>query len=139
MHRILIAVVGLACLVVIPQVPRAAADNPICSTTWCAFLTPSHNISCEIDYQRGSGIPDGTYCQTNSPPQSVHMSSAGAIKPCTGDNCLGNPGQGTATLPYGQTAGLGPFNCRSEPSGVTCTVTGGRGFTISNAGITPVG
>ena len=120
-------------------VPHATADNPVCSQTWCSFLAPSRNLSCEIDYQRGSGIADGTYCQTNSPPQSVHMSSDGSIRPCTGDSCLGNPGVGTATLAYGQTAGIGPFNCRSETSGVTCTVSSGRGFTISTEGITSVG
>jgi hypothetical protein len=119
--------------------PKAAADNPVCSQTWCSFLAPSRNLSCEIDYQRGNGIADGTYCQTNSPPQSVHMSSDGSIKPCTGDSCLGNPGVGTATLAYGQTAGIGPFSCRSETSGVTCTVSSGRGFTISTEGITSVG
>ncbi|GFG65862.1 hypothetical protein MKUB_33520 [Mycobacterium kubicae] len=120
-------------------IPQAAADNPVCSTTWCAFLAPSGNLSCEIDYQRGSGISDETYCQTNSPPQSVQMTSSGAIKPCTGEGCLGNAGEGTPTLGYGQTAGIGPFSCRSETSGVTCTVTSGRGFTISTEGITPTG
>jgi hypothetical protein len=142
MYRTLVAALGLvvlACWVGMPHVPQAAAENPVCSTTWCAFLSPSRNIGCEMNYQRGSGIPDETYCQTDSPPQSVHMSTTGTIKTCTGATCLGNAGQGTPTLAYGLTAGLGPFNCRSEPSGVTCTVTGGRGFTISNAGVAPVG
>ncbi len=92
-----------------------------------------------MDYGRGQGVPDQTYCQTDSPPQVVRMSTDGSFKTCTGDTCLGNPGQGTPTLAYGQTAGVGPFNCRSETSGVTCTVTSGRGFVISTAGITPVG
>jgi hypothetical protein len=120
-------------------IPRAGADSPVCTATWCAFLSPSRNISCEMDYGRGSGIPDETYCQTNNPPQSVRLSASGAFKTCTGDSCLGNPGQGTPALGYGQTAGVGPFNCRSEASGVTCTVTSGRGFTLSNAGVAPVG
>ena len=142
MHRTLIAAVGLVVAggwVGLPQAPQAAAENPVCTATWCAFLSPSHNIGCEMNYQRGSGIADETYCQSDSPPQSVRMSTNGVFKTCTGTNCLGNSGQGTPTLGYGLTAGLGPFNCRSEPSGVTCTVTGGRGFTISNAGVTPVG
>jgi hypothetical protein len=119
--------------------PRAAADNPVCTATWCAFLSPSRNVSCEIDYQRGNGIPDETYCQTDSPPQSVHMSANGVSKTCAGESCLGNAGQGTQTLVYGQTAGIGPFGCVSETKGITCTVSSGRGFTISNSGITPVG
>jgi len=119
--------------------PHAAADNPVCISTFCSFLTPSHNLGCEIDYQRGDGIADETYCQTDSPPQSVTMSTDGSFKTCTGASCLGNAGQGTPTLAYGQSAGVGPFKCRSETGGVTCTVTSGRGFTISNSGITAVG
>ena len=119
--------------------PPAAADNPVCTATWCSFLLPSRNIGCEINYQRGSGIPDETYCQSDSPPQTVRLSTDGTFKTCTGESCLGNAGQGTPTLAYGQSAGVGPFNCRSESTGVTCTVAAGRGFTLSNAGITPVG
>ncbi|QLL10514.1 hypothetical protein H0P51_26975 [Mycobacterium vicinigordonae] len=119
--------------------PPAAADNPVCTSTWCSFLSPTRNIGCEIDYHRGSGIADETYCQTNSPPQSVHMSPDGSFKSCSGETCLGNSGQGTPTLAYGQTAALGPFTCRSESSGVTCTVTSGRGFSLSSSGVTPVG
>ncbi|WP_068184572.1 hypothetical protein [Mycobacterium sp. UM_CSW] len=142
MHRTVVAALGAALLFVgvgCVGAPRAAADNPVCSQTWCSFLSPSRNIGCELDYQRGRDIPDEAYCQTTSPPQSVHMSTDGTYKSCTGESCLGNAGEGTPTLPYGQTAGLGPFSCRSEPSGITCTLTSGRGFSISNAGITPVG
>lgn len=117
---------------------RAAADNPVCSQNWCSFLSPSRNIGCEVDYQR-NGIPDEAYCQTNSPPQSVRLSPDGTFKSCSGESCLGNAGEGTPTLPYGQTASTGPFSCRSEESGITCKVTSGRGFTISNAGVAQVG
>jgi hypothetical protein len=119
--------------------PRAAADNSMCGQGWCSFLSPSRNIGCEMNYQRGSGISDGTYCQSTAPPQSVHLSTDGTFKSCTGDSCLGNAGQGTPTLAYGQTVWLGPFSCGSEASGVTCKITSGRGFTISNSGIAPVG
>ena len=139
MHRIVVAAMGIAVVGGWVGIPRAAADNPVCTATWCNFLTPSRNLGCEMDYGRGQGMPDHTYCQTDSPPQTVRMSTDGSFKTCTGASCLGNSGQGTPTLSYGQTAGVGPFNCRSEASGVTCTVTSGRGFTISNAGITPVG
>jgi hypothetical protein len=130
-----LVIVAIGCV----GTPRAAADNPVCRQTWCSFLSPSRNIGCEMDYQRGTGIPDETYCQTTSPPQSVHLSTDGTFKTCTGESCLGNAGQGTPTLPYGQTAWLGPFSCRSEESGIACKVTSGRGFSISNAGITPTG
>lgn len=115
-------------------VPCAAADQD----NYVAFLSPSRNISCEIDYQRG-GIPDGAFCFSITPPQSVTMDAAGVLSRCAGEGCLANPPEGTPSLGYGQTAGAGPFSCRSETGGVTCTVTSGRGFTISNAGITAVG
>jgi len=118
--------------------PQAAADNLVCSPTVCSFLTPSHNIGCEIDFQRGSAVPDQVYCQSTTPPQSVTMSPAGEFKTCTGESCLGNAGQGTPTLPYGDNAGVGPFSCYVEYGGVTCTVAEGHGFTISNEAITPV-
>jgi hypothetical protein len=138
MRRTLIAAAAMAIVGTCVGTPRSAADNPVCTATWCAFLSPSRNISCEMDSGR-SGITDETYCQTNNPPQSVRLSTNGSFKTCTGESCLGNAGQGTPTLEYGQTAGVGPFNCRSEASGVTCTVTSGRGFTLSNAGVDPVG
>jgi hypothetical protein len=137
-----IAATGIVAIGWCAGMPDAAAENPICSANVCSFYSPSHNISCEIDYQRGAGLPDMTYCQIAPPqlsPQSVHMDPTGAFTVCTGETCLGNPGLGQGTLAYGQTAGIGPFNCLSEVSGVTCRVTPGRGFTISSSGITPAG
>src|ERR1035437_3697826 len=115
--------------------PTAPTDRPL--TTTADFLTPTANISCEINYQR-SGVADGTYCQTLSPPQSATMSTDGTYTTCTGPNCVGNPGVGTPTLAYGDTAQVGPFSCVSAVSGVTCTVAG-RGFTIARSGIAPAG
>ena len=119
--------------------PAAAADNQFCSENVCSFYSPSHAISCEIDYQR-QGIPDSTYCQINSAQlaQSTHMDATGTYSVCSGQSCLGNPGLGQATLAYGESIGLGPFGCRSEVSGVTCTVSSGCGFAISSSGIVKV-
>ncbi|GAB3036303.1 hypothetical protein H7J11_21840 [Mycobacterium bourgelatii] len=119
--------------------PHAAADDPVCTTTRCSFLAPSHNLGCELSYHRGNGIADETYCQTDSPAQSVRMGPDGTFKTCAGVSCIGNASEDTPTLEYGSTASVGPFSCRSETSGVTCTVTTGRGFTISSSGITAVG
>ncbi len=140
MHRTIPALGAAIALLAVgcPGTPRAAADNPVCTQTWCSFLSPSGNIGCEMSYQRGNGIPDETYCQSDDPPQSVRMSTDGTFKRCAGDFCLGNAGEGTPILPYGQTAWMGPFSCRSETGGVTCKVVSGRGFTISDIGILPV-
>jgi hypothetical protein len=114
-----LAELGIATAAVI-FAPLATADT-------YAFLSPSGNISCEME--------NIIYCQTNSPPLSVHMSADGTVTPCTGEGCVGNPGIGTPTLAYGQSANHGPFTCVSQTDGVTCTVASDHGFTISNSGI----
>ena len=99
------------------------------------FLSPSGNISCEIDYHR-AGLTQA-YCQTITPARSATMDVTGKYTTCTGQQCLGNPGTGTPILAYGTATGAGPFRCQSATSGVTCTA-GGKGFQISTSGITPV-
>ena len=99
------------------------------------FLSPSGNISCEIDYHR-AGLTQA-YCQTITPARSASMDVTGRYTTCTGQQCLGNPGTGTPILAYGTATGVGPFRCESATSGVTCTA-GGKGFQISASGITPV-
>lgn len=97
------------------------------------FLSPSGNISCEVDYHR-AGLTQA-YCQTASPAQSVTMGVTGKYTTCTGQECTGNSGEGTPTLAYGTATGVGPFLCESATVGVTCTA-GGKGFRISSSGIT---
>ncbi|MFZ0906646.1 MAG: hypothetical protein WAN71_22795 [Mycobacterium sp.] len=105
----------------------AVVFAPLATADTYAFLSPTRNISCEME--------DIVYCQTFTPPQSVHLSADGTLTPCTGEGCEGNPGIGTPTLGYGQSANHGPFTCVSQTDGVTCTTASGRGFTISNSGI----
>jgi hypothetical protein len=95
------------------------------------FFSPTGNISCEVS-------PTKAYCQTGTPARSVTMGATGRYATCTGQQCLGNAGDGTPTLAYGTTTGVGPFRCESATAGVTCTATGGRGFRISTSGITSV-
>ncbi len=99
------------------------------------FLSPSGNISCEVNYQR-SGLTSA-FCQTNTPPRSATLGADGTYTTCTGMQCLGNPGLTTPTLAYGTTTGVGPYRCSSAASGVTCTADG-KGFRISTAGIAAV-
>jgi hypothetical protein len=98
------------------------------------FLSPSGNISCEVDYQR-AGLTQ-VYCQTATPARSVTMSATGKYTTCTGQECLGNSGTGTPTLAYGKATGVGPFRCESAVTGVTC-LANGKGFQISTSGVTP--
>lgn len=121
--------------------PNAAAENPVCLPSGvCAFYSPSRHISCEVDFQRAE-ITDSAYCQWEDGGTgfSATLSTAGEVTPCLQGSCLGNAGVDTPVLEYGQTAAIGPYVCRSETSGVTCTVTpSGKGFTINQSGITPI-
>jgi hypothetical protein len=138
-----IAVGLLAAVGCLSGMPQAAADDLPCAPgSGCFFLSPSGNISCELD----EAAPPGTqgsaavaYCQSSSPPRSVSLDAYGSITPCAGDSCMGDPALGTPTLAYGQTVRHGPFTCLSETDGITCTAPSGRGFTISRSGITAVG
>jgi hypothetical protein len=114
-------------------VPRAAADTNV-----AFFKSPSGNIECEIDFQRG-GVPDGAYCMSVNPPQHAVIGPDGALTDvCTNEmSCLSDGPEGEPVLPYGQSRGIGPFLCHSEQSGMTCTANG-KGFTISSSGIVPV-
>lgn len=93
------------------------------------FQTPSGNITCEMDQAQ-------VYCQTASPARSVKMDATGKYTTCTGEQCLANAGEGTPTLAYGTATNEGPFRCMSAVAGLTC-VADGKGFGISNGGITP--
>ena len=91
------------------------------------FLSPSGNISCEID--NGYIGLHQVYCQTISPPESVVLSLTGTFKVCKGQQCLGNPAVNTPVLAYGRSTGSGPFRCLSTTAGVTCTAVA-KGFQI---------
>ena len=103
---------------------------PMQTATGGEFLSPSGNISCEVHLTQ-------VYCQTGTPSRSVTMGVNGRYTTCTGELCLGNPGEDTPTLAYGTATGVGPFLCESAATGVTCT-TGGKGFRISASGTTSV-
>ena len=120
--------------------PVAAADAPMCTQigAFCGFYSPSHRIDCEINTGGRTG-PDSVYCKTSDPAQSASMDDHGTVTTCAGVSCLGDAAENTPTLAYGQTVTLGPFQCLSRKTGMTCTASQGRGFVISTAGITTVG
>lgn len=123
----------------VTSAPQAAADScEGCDTPNVQFFkSPSGNLQCEIDFQR-DGLPDSAYCMSMKPPQHVSIGPDGALKDvCTNDvSCLSNGPVGEPVLPYGQSKGIGPFVCKSEQTGMTCTANG-KGFTISTSGIVP--
>jgi hypothetical protein len=109
---------------------------PMQTATGGEFLSPTGNISCEIDDNSSN---QSVLCETFSPPQSVTMTASGALTKCSGPQCGSNPGEDTPTLAYGTATGVGPFRCLSATTGMTCTVTGGKGFQISSGGIIQLG
>jgi hypothetical protein len=113
-----------------------AATIPLQTATAGEFFSPTKNISCEID---DTASLRQVFCETISPPRSVTMTVDGSLTQCTGQQCLGNAGENTPTLPYGSATGTGPFQCTSTSAGMTCTVTSGKGFEIAARGISPVG
>jgi hypothetical protein len=102
------------------------------------FFSPSKNISCEIDNGASSAMT-GAFCLTMSPPKSVQLKSDSTLTECTGVSCLGNAGENTPTLAYGQSISLGPFTCASSTAGITCTLANGDGFLISSSATTALG
>ncbi len=96
-----------------------------------AFVSPTHNIACLIDT-----IAESVRCATFSPPRLVTMTTSGSLNTCMGNKCnLGNPGLETPALAYGTSTVGSPFECVSATLGVTCTVSDGKGFSISRSGI----
>jgi hypothetical protein len=103
------------------------------------FISPSGNISCEIDYNFGQSSLTSALCLTLTPPKSVTLGTDGSLVECNGDQCLSNAGVGTPTLKYGDSIRLGPFICLSSMAGVKCALANGDGFSISRSGTTPLG
>jgi hypothetical protein len=109
------------------------------TATETEFLSPSKDISCEIDANAGPTSQSQALCLTISPPRSVVLKTDGSLTECNGQQCLSNAGEKTPTLAYGQSITLGPFSCRSSTAGITCTLRSGAGFLMATAGVTPQG
>jgi hypothetical protein len=120
------------------SMPTASTNSPNTAPPESvdAFLSPLGNINCEIAIP---ARPTVASCELGTPAQSVSMSETGVLTDCSGDQCLGNVGAGIPALDYGQSTSVGIFTCLSEATGVTCTVPGGKGFKISESGVSAVG
>lgn len=141
------AVALAAAGVLLPSLPAAGADQPVCTGTTCSFTSPNQAIGCVITAGAGSATPDGVFCGWGDGERShtVRMAANGALDPCINpavelvDRCTVTPMSGAVALGYGQTASLGPFSCLAEAQAITCTVNPpGKGFTMNRAGILPV-
>jgi hypothetical protein len=109
------------------------------TSTATEFVSPSKNISCEIDSDFGPSAITSTLCLTVSPPKSVTLMTDSSLTECTGVQCLSNAGLDTPTLAYGMSITLSPFTCSSSTAGIRCILGNGDGFLISSAAVTPLG
>ena len=101
------------------------------------ILSPSGNISCELDSASAAGTQ--VFCETFEPAQAVTMTARGRLKLCRGVGCIGQPPENAHRLPYGRRVRLGPFVCASAATGMTCTLrSSGAGFAIARSGVTRV-
>jgi hypothetical protein len=127
----------LASAVLVALSPAAGAA-PTARLQQRFFLSPSGNISCELDYDSShptKSPPTTAFCQTVSPGRSVTMNPKGRLKVCSGQKCIGNPPENASTLQYGRSTRLGPFTCKSLRAGIRCRISGGAGFEIGRAGV----
>jgi hypothetical protein len=101
------------------------------------FSSPSRHIFCVL----GDSTDElGASCWTGM--ASVKMDANGRLKICQGRRCAGCGclPDNAAILGYGKQITVGRFRCRSQHSGVTCTVIrSGKGFLINRAGVRRVG
>ncbi|BBZ04878.1 hypothetical protein MCHIJ_43150 [Mycolicibacterium chitae] len=125
-------IVLAACLLgTLATAPAAGADIEF-------FTSPSGNIGCFIEpgYVR-CDINERTWAPPPRPAdcpsqtgygQGISLDAHGPAEfVCAGDTTLG---AGSA-LPYGQFHASGGLSCNSEPAGMRCSNSDGRGFTIS--------
>jgi hypothetical protein len=114
------------------------------SGTSAAFLSPSRNLSCEMNDRRPN-VGSYVYCQSFNRPHSVKLTLNGHFTVCRDrsrrtTHCLGDPGEHTPVLGYGHQKTVGRFRCRSRHAGITCTVIrSGKGFEISKKRVRRVG
>jgi hypothetical protein len=114
------------------------------ANTSAAFLSPSRNLSCEMNDRRPN-VGSYVYCQSFNRPHSAKLTLSGRFTVCRDrsrltTHCLGDPGEHTPLLAYGHQKTVGRFRCRSRHDGITCTVIrSGKGFRIDGAGVSRVG
>jgi hypothetical protein len=117
---------GMAALL---SAPAAAADG---------FTSPSGNIGCilsdtlvrcDIGERDWSPPPRPADCPEYSDyGQGLLLHPTGPARfVCAGDTAMG----AGPVLPYGQFEAGGGMSCNSEPSGMRCSNSDGRGFRIS--------
>jgi hypothetical protein len=114
-----------------------AAGTAQASSAQRFILSPSGNVSCELDFHSPAGTQ--VFCETFEPAQSVTMTLGGRLTRCHGQGCIGQPPENARRLSYGRQVRVGAFACTSAATGMSCVVTSsGHGFEISRDGVTRI-
>ena len=125
-----------------PKPSQTTVPKPNQNTVHLFYLSsPSHNLWCDV------GDEDKVYCVSAKLPHSVTLTTDGMVKICSGPPCVGNQKlfkPGDPVLAYGQQDEQGRYRCKSETTGISCTVIAagkgfGKGFLINSAGVRRVG
>ncbi len=139
-----IGLLGLACATVVLGSATTATDPAGAAAVSAQITTPSRNIGC---YASSSGgwylrcdIRTHTY-RTPARPTACDLEYGDSLSlrrqgparwTCHGDTTLPpTTGSGFKTLAYGTRWRWGPFECRSETTGLRCVAPSGHGFVIS--------
>lgn len=121
--------------------PKPVTPKPVTTVHLYYVSSPSYNIWCDV------GDEDQVFCVSKTPRRAVTLTYDGAVKICSGTRCVRNNKvfqPGDPVLAYGQQDVQGPYLCKSERTGITCTLTrpgkaDGKGFLINRDGVTRVG
>jgi hypothetical protein len=121
----------MAATTMVAWMPTASADST-------GFTSPSGNIGCilsddllrcDIATRDWSPPPRPADCPDYSDyGQGMQLHPYGPARfVCAGDTAMG----AGRVLPYGEYQAGGGMSCNSEPSGMRCSNSDGRGFVIS--------
>ena len=108
--------------------------------TQSEFLSPSHNISCEIDDSVRPSSITSTFCLTLSPARSVTLKLDSTLTECTGPAVsveCGHRNAHAAVRPVHQLSAPSPVRLRPRAS--SAHSGNGDGFVIATSGVTPLG
>jgi len=134
-------VIGATSLAVGAAVAAAFLGAASASADSTGFTSPSGNIGCilsddlvrcDIGERDWGPPPRPADCPEYSDyGQGILLHPTGPARfVCAGDTAMG----GGPALPYGQFQAGGGMSCNSEPSGMRCSNSDGRGFRISRKG-----
>lgn len=123
-------------MIVYSRVAKTSTAAPVRTS---AQFDASSGVHCEMNDPNVNGFY--VFCNANA-RESVGLGPSGVpTGTCHGTTahpCIGNP-EGP-TLAYGKQITVGRFRCRSQRSGVICTVIkSGKGFFINSSKVTAVG